>query len=113
MKDSNGTFQPVLITSMITSFRIMGLQLNLNSLQVLDPRNRIGCEELGGYERLKSHAFYKGTLISKVLRSNPKANPVPSFLMEFIPHIDNVFCTQQLVFSQKGFKVAKNKSIKG
>lgn len=60
---------------------------------MLDPKNRIGCEELGGYRNLKSHAFYEGTLISQVVRPWPKARSVPTFLMDFIPYIDNDFYT--------------------
>ena len=36
---------------------------NINSLflvlQVLDPDKRLGCDEMGGFEKLKSHAFFK------------------------------------------------------
>jgi len=45
----------------------------IKKLLVIDPKARIGCEDLGGYEKLKNHEFYKGIDFDNIhLQTPPK-----------------------------------------
>ena len=49
---------------------------SLKMVQLLDPCKRIGCEEMGGYEPLKSHPFFESISWDDLhLQTPPKLTP--------------------------------------
>lgn len=53
----------------------------VEKLLVLDPEQRLGCEEMGGFEKLKSHPFMR-ELTLNIFTSK---NPLPSFPFFLLP----------------------------
>jgi len=51
----------------------------ISKLLILDPKQRIGCEELGGYEKLEEHIFYKDIDFAEI------HNQIPPKLKVFLP----------------------------
>ncbi|XP_062573313.1 3-phosphoinositide-dependent protein kinase 1-like isoform X1 [Saccostrea cucullata] len=43
----------------------------VEKLLVLDPEQRLGCEEMGGFEKLKSHPFYEGIDFEHIHEQTP------------------------------------------
>lgn len=43
----------------------------VSNLLVLDPKKRLGCDDMGGFETLKSHTFYKGVDFENLHKTDP------------------------------------------
>lgn len=61
----------------------------VEKLLVLDPEQRLGCEEMGGFEKLKSHPFYEGIDFEHIHEQKPP--PLIPFLPATSTNPENIW----------------------
>lgn len=73
----------------------------VEKLLVLDPEQRLGCEEMGGFEKLKSHPFYEGIDFEHIHEQEPP--PLIPFLPATSTNPENIWSN----YRQPGFDDAR------
>lgn len=73
----------------------------VEKLLVLDPEQRLGCEEMGGFEKLKSHPFYEGIDFEHIHEQKPP--PLIPFLPATSTNPENIWSN----YRQPGFDDAR------